>query len=133
MCKILRECSPMFSHLSVLFVALMEGAREAWVRLAAELALDGQIASASERECEVAWMPTCNDVNEGALERYCVHARNKLTTSMHVYNVMVMYSHNGTEAFMKAKFAKNNYAFIRQAARIKDTDGSERKQRDELV
>jgi len=57
-------------------------------------------------------MPLTNNVNEGALESYCVFIQKKPKTSMHMYNAIAQYSWNQTEAFMQQHFTEAEHGFI---------------------
>ncbi|KIJ35844.1 hypothetical protein M422DRAFT_261795 [Sphaerobolus stellatus SS14] len=64
--------APTMPNLKGLAVAFFIGALETWEGFTAEFLLGGLIACTSLRLRALVWMPTINDVNEGALGSHCV-------------------------------------------------------------
>jgi hypothetical protein len=58
---------PELPHLKPLLVRFFQGAAKGWKRFTSEFAPGGLIDEATVEEKDLAWLPTTNDVNEGAL------------------------------------------------------------------
>ena len=58
---------PALPHFHDLFIAFFSGAAATWEQFTSEFAPGGLIDKATVEEKELAWMPTTNDENEGAL------------------------------------------------------------------
>ncbi|KAK0222981.1 hypothetical protein EDD85DRAFT_959867 [Armillaria nabsnona] len=63
----LMALKPQFPHLTACFVPFLKGAQETWERFTSEFVPDGMIAQATAEEKQLAFMPSTNDANEGAL------------------------------------------------------------------
>ncbi|TFK34109.1 hypothetical protein BDQ12DRAFT_614032, partial [Crucibulum laeve] len=72
-------------------------------------------------EKDLAWMPSTNDVNEGALGQFRVMIRCQPQLTLLQYNAQAMYARNNTAAFMDTMFTEETHQFIRQLAREKNT------------
>jgi hypothetical protein len=120
-------------YLKPLLVRYFRGALTTWERFTSEFAAQGVIDLATPAEKEKAWMPPTNDVNEGALGSYRVFIRKKPNTSMHMYNAIAMCARNGTEQFMLKNFKEDDYAYIRQQARLVESSGLEKKRRKAMM
>jgi hypothetical protein len=90
------------------------------------------IDEATAEERELAWMPATNDENEGALGsfRRLMQYQPQLTLLNH--NSLSMFFRNNTQAFMAAKFTKDeDYCYIHKLAH--KATRTERAQHKELV
>lgn len=76
----------------------------------------------------MAWLPTTNDVNEGALGLFRVLMQKQPQLIGVQYNAQAMFHHNKTQAFMEAKFTEpEDFKFIHQEARkLKGVDKQRR-------
>ncbi|KAJ7469144.1 hypothetical protein FB451DRAFT_1039011, partial [Mycena latifolia] len=81
----------------------------------------------------LAWMPSTNDANEGALGSYRVAVRGRPSLSLHQYNSLAMYRRNDTQAFMDAILTQEDHAYIMREARKVDASGREALRRQEIV
>lgn len=117
----IRKRLPELTHIRPLLVKFFEGALTTWIRFSAEFAPAGLIDQSSATEREMAWMPSTNDANEGALGAYRVLLRNKPRLTLHLYNAIAMFSRNNTQAFMDAVFTKEEHRFVMQEARRVDS------------
>ena len=108
-----------------------QGALTTWVRFSSEFAPGGTIDGLSLTECDLAWMPTTNDINKGALGAYRIQMRAKPTTTLLNYNAHAVCERNDTLVFMATMFTDDDYAYIRKVARRWDASGMERKWREE--
>ena len=118
-------------HIRGALIAFFKGALETWERFTAEFASGGDIATASAKEHEGAFMNPCNDHNEGALGSFRVGTRRAPNMALGSWNSRAMYKKNGTREFSRKFLNKNNHAFIRKMARRLDSSGLERKRRQE--
>ncbi|KAJ7085171.1 hypothetical protein B0H15DRAFT_847342, partial [Mycena belliarum] len=71
------ELLPTLPHVEEMLLAFLRGALATWVRFSAEFAPGGLIDEATASERQLAWMPSTNDANEGALGSYRVRMRDK--------------------------------------------------------
>lgn len=122
-------------YLEDLISAFCRGALVTWERFTSEFAPGGLIDMSTAEERELAWMPTTNDANEGALGSFRVHARWKPRTSMQVYNSHTVFHRNGAQDFMDMHFtAPEDHTWLRKMAREIDTSGVEQqKKMDEIA
>ena len=121
-------------HLKELISAFFEGALTTWHRFTAEFTPGGLIDMSSIDEKDGAWMPSTNDVNEGALGSFQVYLRSKPSTTMASYNVQAMFHRNGTQSFMSLHLTEvDDDKYIKRIARQEDSSGKERKRKDELL
>ncbi|KAJ7138988.1 hypothetical protein C8R44DRAFT_605950, partial [Mycena epipterygia] len=99
----------------------------------AEFAPGGLIDESSATEHQLPWMLSTNDMNEGLLGAYRVmmHAYPRLM--LHQYNVMAMFRHNDTQAFMDAVFNEDDHWYIMRAACALDASGIEAKHKKALA
>ncbi|KAJ7845342.1 hypothetical protein B0H13DRAFT_2363702 [Mycena leptocephala] len=100
-------------HLQAITMAFFRGALATWKQLA--------------------WMPSTNDANEGALGSYRVAVRGKPSLTLHQYNSLAMYRRNDTQDFMDAVLTDEDHAFIMREARRVDASGAEALRRQEIV
>ncbi|KAJ7101998.1 hypothetical protein C8R44DRAFT_843406, partial [Mycena epipterygia] len=114
-------------------MAFFRGALTTWTRFSSEFAPGGVIDQCSATEKELAWMPSTNDANEGALGSYRVAVRGKPSLTLHQYNSLAMYRRNDTQAFMDAVLTDDDHAYIMRAARRVDASGAEAQRRQEIV
>ena len=61
-----------FPYLKEALIAFFKGALETWKHFTSEYSPGGLIDEATQEEIDLAWMPTTNDVNEGALGQFQV-------------------------------------------------------------
>ncbi|THV05639.1 hypothetical protein K435DRAFT_647075 [Dendrothele bispora CBS 962.96] len=120
-------------HLQAITLAFFRGSLSTWTRFSAEFAPGGLIDEATADEKQLAWMPSTNDANEGALGQLRVTLRNKPTLTLHQYNALAMYSRNQTISFMNALFEAEDHEFVMREARRIDSSGLAKKRRQEQV
>ncbi|KAJ7485891.1 hypothetical protein FB451DRAFT_1027055 [Mycena latifolia] len=82
---------------------------------------------------QLAWMPSTNDTNEGALGAYRVAVRGKPSLTLHQYNAQAMFRRNDTQDFVDAVFTPEDHLYIMREARRIDASGEERKIRQKIV
>ncbi|KAL5522571.1 hypothetical protein ACEPAG_8588 [Sanghuangporus baumii] len=117
-----------------LFKAFLRGALYTWERFSSEFHEDGTIATLTENEKDLAWMPSTNDVNEGALGSYRMFARKNPHASLTLFNSLFRYRRNETEEFIKTYLsAEEDQAFLRKEARTEDQIGADRKRSREIA
>ena len=123
---------PTLPHFYSLLIAFFTGAAETWEWFISEFAPGGLIDQATIEEKELAWMPATNDENEGALGSFCLLMRQQPQLTLLNHNALSMFYRNNTQAFMAAKFTKEeDYQYIHKLAR--ETNGEEKKRQKELV
>ncbi|KAF8202587.1 hypothetical protein K438DRAFT_1757917 [Mycena galopus ATCC 62051] len=120
-------------HLPAITMAFFRGTLATWVRFSSEFAPGGVIDQCSAIEKQLAWMPSTNDANEGALGSYRVAVRGKPSLTLHQYNSLAMYRRNDTQDFMDAVLTDEDHAFIMREARRVDASGAEALRRQEIV
>ena len=125
--EIINKLAPNLPQLRPALVAFFKGAKETWKRFTSEYAPGGLIDEATEEEKDRAWMPTTNDVNEGALGSFRVMIRQQPQLTLLQYNARAMFNRNNTAKFMEEKFSDNTHQYIRELAREKPTKEKERK------
>lgn len=96
--KTLHDHPQWFPCIREVLVGFFGKALETWERFMSEF--DGEIAELTTIQKELAWMPTTNDVNEGALGTKRLSSRNKPTLTLSQFNAMFMYRRNNTQSFM---------------------------------
>ncbi|KAJ7664801.1 hypothetical protein B0H17DRAFT_850894, partial [Mycena rosella] len=124
---------PSLPHVQEITMAFFRGALTMWTRFSAEFAPGGLIDQASATERQLAWMPSTNDTNEGALGAYCVAVRGKPSLTLHQYNAQAMFRRNSTQDFMDAVLTPEDHAYIMREARCIDESGEERKRQQKIV
>ncbi|KAJ7935046.1 hypothetical protein B0H13DRAFT_2305200 [Mycena leptocephala] len=110
-----------------------ETALTTWTRFSAEFAPGGLIDTCTATERQLAWMPSTNDANEGALGAYRVAIRGKPSLTLHQYNAQAMFRRNDTQNFMDAVFTDEDHAYIMREARRIDASGEEARRREQIV
>ncbi|KAJ7430216.1 hypothetical protein B0H11DRAFT_1676382, partial [Mycena galericulata] len=120
-------------HLRPITMAFFRGSLTTWVRFSSEFAPGGVIDESTATEKQLAWMPSTNDANEGALGAYRVAIRGKPSLTLHQYNALAMYRRNDTQAFMDAVLTDEDHAYIMREARRVDASGEEARRRQEIV
>ncbi|KAF9474254.1 hypothetical protein BDN70DRAFT_908580 [Pholiota conissans] len=109
---------PTLPHFRELFIAFFTGAAETWMRFTSEFAPGGLIDEATVEEKELAWMPTTNDENEGALGSFWQLMQHQPQLTLLSHNALALFFRNGTQAFMAAKFTKEeDYQFLHMLGR----------------
>ena len=109
---------PELPHLKPLLVRFFQGAAKGWKRFTSEFAPGGLIDEATLEEKDLAWLPTTNDVNEGALGSFRVLMQRQPQLTVLHYNAQAMFHHNETQAFMNAKFNDpEDFKFLHTEAR----------------
>lgn len=100
------------------------GALTTWERFTSEFAPGGLIDTSTVEERNLAWMPSTNDANEGALGSFRVYIRHKPSTTMHFYTAQAMFHRNDTQAFM-SKYLQSNedQKYLMRTARDWDKSG----------
>ena len=105
-------------YLEELLVAFFTGADETWTRFTSEFAPGGLIDAATTEERDLAWMPSTNDENEGALGSFRKLIRQQPQLTMQAYNGLTMFFRNNTQLFMEAKFTtEEDYKFLHKLTR----------------
>ncbi|KAJ7213389.1 hypothetical protein GGX14DRAFT_392897 [Mycena pura] len=124
---------PSLSHLKAITMAFFRSSLTTWIRFSSEFAPGGLIDQCSASEKQLAWMPSTNDTNEGALGAYYVAIWGKPCLTLHHYNSLVMYRRNDTQDFMDAVLTNEDHTFIMREARKIDSNGLERLRRQDIV
>ncbi|KIJ34068.1 hypothetical protein M422DRAFT_263860 [Sphaerobolus stellatus SS14] len=109
------KLAPNLLHLESLTVAFFTGALETWRRFTAEYAPGGLIATASPSLHAIAWMPTTNDVNEGALGSRRVVRRSLPKATELTLNAYQRYRWNKTGIFIRS-LSETKLKFLRKRA-----------------
>jgi hypothetical protein len=123
---------PELPHLKPLLVKFFQGAAKGWKRFTSEFAPGGLIDEATLEEKDLAWLPTTNDVNEGALGSFRVLMRRQPQLTVLHYNAQAMFHHNETQAFMDAKFNDpEDFRFLHSEAR--KLKGADKKRHLEII
>ena len=108
------------------FVAFCKGAHETWKWFTSEYTLGGLIDEATQEERDLAWMPSTNDVNEGALGQFHVMIRRQPQLTLFQYNACTMFARNETATFMDEMFTEDTHKYVWELARQKDTSEKDR-------
>lgn len=116
---------PSLPHIKAITLAFFRGALMTWTRFSAEFAPGGIIDTCTATERQLAWMPSTNDANEGALGAYRVAIRGKPSLTLHQYNAQAMFCRNDTQNFMDAVFMDEDHAYIMREVRHIDASGEE--------
>jgi len=124
--KKINELAPQFPYLKQALVAFCKGAHETWKRFTSEYTPGGLIDEATQEEKDLAWMPSTNDVNEGALGQFRVMIRRQPQLTLLQYNACTMFARNNTAAFMDEMFTEDTHKYVRELARQKDTSEKDR-------
>lgn len=78
-------------HLRGATVAFLKGALEIWERFLAEFVQGGDIAKSSASQRQLAWMPTTNDHNEGALGTFRISKQKAPNMTLETHNACKMF------------------------------------------
>ena len=124
--KKINELAPQFPYLKQALVAFCKGAHETWKRFTSEYTPGGLIDEATQEEKDLAWMPSTNDVNEGALGQFRVMIRRQPQLTLLQYNARTMFARNNTAAFMDEMFTEDTHKYVWELARQKDTSEKDR-------
>ena len=124
--KKINELAPQFPYLKQALVAFCKGAHETWKRFTSEYTPGGLIDEATQEEKDLAWMPSTNDVNEGALGQFRVMICRQPQLTLLQYNARTMFARNNTAAFMDEMFTEDTHKYVRELARQKDTSEKDR-------
>jgi len=124
--KKINELAPQFPYLKQALVAFCGGAHETWKQFTSEYTPGGLIDEATQEEKDLAWMPSTNDVNEGALGQFRVMIRRQPQLTLLQYNARTMFARNNTAAFMDEMFTEDTHKYVRELARQKDTSEKDR-------
>ncbi|KAJ7701378.1 hypothetical protein B0H17DRAFT_924634 [Mycena rosella] len=124
---------PSLPHVREITMAFFRGALTTWTSFSAKFAPGGLIDQASATERQLAWMPSTNDTNEGALSAYHVAVRGKPSLTLHQYNAQAMFQRNSTQDFMDAVLTPKDHAYIMWEARCVDESGEERKRQQKII
>ncbi|KAF8808386.1 hypothetical protein BYT27DRAFT_7232639 [Phlegmacium glaucopus] len=91
-----------------------------------EFAPGGLIDEVTQEERDLAWMPSTNDINEGALGSFRVLMQHQPQLTLLQYNAQTMFFQNNTGAFMNEIFSDTTHQYIRAVSRERDTSEKER-------
>ncbi|KAJ7743197.1 hypothetical protein B0H16DRAFT_1727923 [Mycena metata] len=89
--KAVFDLIPSLPHIKAITLAFFRGAQITWIRFSAEFAPGGLIDTCTATEKQLAWMPSTNNANEGALGAYHVAIRGKPSLTLHQYNAQAMF------------------------------------------
>ncbi|KAL7282534.1 hypothetical protein ACG7TL_004005 [Trametes sanguinea] len=120
-------------HLRNALVEFLKGSLETWGRFTAEFAPGGTIAKLTESLRQLAWMPSTNDGNEGALGAFRVGARNAPNMSLSQHNAREMYKLNDTSTYIATSATPAEHCFYRKEARRIDSSGLEKMRRADVA
>ena len=123
----INQLTPDIPYLKEALIAFFKGALETWKRFTSEYSPGGLIDEATQEEKDLAWMPTTNDVNEGALGQFRVMMRRQPQLTLLQFNARTMYGRNKTADFMKENFGEDTLKYIREVSRERDTSEKDRK------
>lgn len=123
---------PSLPHLKIILVAAFERALDTWERFTSEFAIGG-IDLASPAEKELAFMPSTNNVNEGALGSWRRFTRENPSSTIGHFNALATFARNDTQNFMDNHFESEDHQHLLREARLEDSSGVERKRRQELI
>ena len=115
------QIAPELPHLRGIMIAFFQGAYDTWKHFISEFSPGGLIDEATADECELAWMPPTNDVNEGALGSFRVLMQWQPQLTLLQYNAQAMFHHNETEQFMDENFQPEDYKFLCKMAHDADS------------
>ncbi|KII87531.1 hypothetical protein PLICRDRAFT_80884, partial [Plicaturopsis crispa FD-325 SS-3] len=125
--------APCLEHLLPLLVCFLKDSLVTWEHFTSEFATGGDIDITSAEECATAFMPTTNDVNEGALGFFRREARLKPCMTISHLSDQAAFCINNTQAFMDACFEADDHWALIWEARLEDTSGIEAKRTEALV
>ncbi|EIW58834.1 uncharacterized protein TRAVEDRAFT_101714, partial [Trametes versicolor FP-101664 SS1] len=129
----IHQLMPKLPNLRDAFIEFLRGSLETWERFTAEFAPGGTIAKLSALQRELAWMPSTNDENEGALGAYRIGARDSPNMSLGQHNARHMYKLNDTSTYIATSATREEHRFYRREARIIDSSGLEKKRRADIA
>ncbi|KAF8804757.1 hypothetical protein BYT27DRAFT_7234587 [Phlegmacium glaucopus] len=121
----INKLAPDFPHLKPALVAFCTGALVTWKRFTSEFAPGGLIDEATQEERDLAWMPSTDDINEGALGSFRVLMRRQPQLTLLQYNAQTMFFQNNTRAFMNEMFSDTTHQYIRAVSRERDASEKE--------
>ncbi|KAF8572907.1 hypothetical protein K439DRAFT_1625448 [Ramaria rubella] len=132
-CYAIQRLAPTLPYLSKVVVAFFEGTSETWECFMHEYQPGGKIANAPVELRQATWMPTTNDVNEGALGSYRVAMRRYPSISQHQFNARTCFKRNHTSAYMKASLTAPDRQHLCQQAHTLDGQSLEKKRRQDVI
>jgi hypothetical protein len=116
---------PQLPHIRKALIEFFDGALDTWECFTPEFAADGLVAKSTAAEHAKAWVPTTNDINEGALGDLRVWKRKAPSMTLLHFNSRKMYKRNNTKEFMEDLPSEVN-KLIRQSARLLDSSQLEK-------
>ena len=115
-------------HIEELLIAFLTGALATWDRFASEYEADGPISRLTDAQRSMAWVPSTNDANEGALGQYRLYARANPRGTLLYFNSKTKCLKNNTQDFINYKLnTEPSQSHLRKLARDRDSFGIDRK------
>ncbi len=123
----IQQLVPNLPHIKPIMMTFFRGALETWERFTSEFQEGGDISKLTETEKGMIFMPSTNDVNEGALGTYRNNQRAKPRNTLCGFNAAFTYNMNEGESFNMEYLAdEENQAYLRRRARKLDESQTER-------
>jgi hypothetical protein len=130
----IQQLIPSLPHIKPVVTTFFRGALETWERFTSEFCDGGDISKLTEAEQTVAFMPSTNDINEGALGTYRNNQRAKPRNTLCGFNAAFTYNMNEGNIFSKKYLSDNeSQAYLRRKARELDKSQMERQREKEQV
>jgi hypothetical protein len=85
---------PSLPHVKDITLAFFRGALTMWTRFSAEFVPGSIIDTCTATKRQLAWMPSTNNANKGALGAYQVAIRGKPSLTLHQYDAQAMFHQN---------------------------------------
>ncbi|EIW76785.1 hypothetical protein CONPUDRAFT_21718, partial [Coniophora puteana RWD-64-598 SS2] len=112
-------------NLNEVLVAFLKGALDTWHRFTTEFESTGLIATASEEETDLVFIPATNDENEGLLGAWRRASRENPSLTSDNFSDQVMTRRNDTEEFITTVLDETDKKWIYAKAREVQASGIE--------
>ena len=129
-----QEYAKTSDHIKELLLAFLSGALTTWERFMSEYNEDGLISKLNEDLKALAWTPSTNDANEGALGLYRLYARSNPRGTILYFNSKAKFLKNNTQDFIDTLLTtKSDQSHLRSRARARDSAGIDRKRQADVI
>ena len=131
---VIQQLIPSLPHIKPIMTMFFRGALETWERFTSEFSESSDISKLTEVEQNMAFMPSTNDINEGALGTYRNNQRAKPSNTLCGFNAAFTFNMNEGNSFSKKYLSDDeSQAYLRRRAWDLDESQMERQREKEQV
>ncbi|KAJ3505373.1 hypothetical protein NMY22_g17609 [Coprinellus aureogranulatus] len=118
---------PTLPHFLGALIAFLEGTYTTFERFTEEFRDEGEIAGLSNEQRHYLFLPSTNDVNEGALGKLRLNKRLRPNQTLQAFNSRQLYVWNKTATFTDSVLKPEDHQYARHLARKRQVSGHSRK------